>query len=150
MKTQVKVTSFIALSFLIAFTLGKPLRAAQLSVNSPEKVIASTRTSSMAIVFTNDSGKLTAGDNSFCVLFQSREPTTPAGVQNVSVDFRLLVGRIQETPITAQLTPDGVGRYCGRVNLGRQYYTPSSYYAYVHYADATGKKKTARLHLTVR
>jgi hypothetical protein len=150
MKTQVTVTSFVALLFLMAFTPGKPLVAVPLFVNSPEKIIASKQTRSMAIVFTNDSGKLTAGDNNFCVLFQSLETATSADVHNVSVDFRLLVGRIQEIPITAQLTQDGIGRYCGRVNLGRQYYTPSSYYAYVHYADATGKKKTAQLHLTAR
>ena len=97
----------------------------------------------MEIILTNDSGKLVANDNSLCVLFQSVGKTTSAEVRNVSVDFRLLVGRIQERTITAELAQDGVGRYCGHVNLGRQFYTPSSYYAFVRYTDATGKENSA-------
>jgi hypothetical protein len=148
MSTQAKVT--IAVCLLLApSAFGKPL-GPERPAHPSEKTIASKRLRTVAITFTNDSGKLTAGENRFCVLFHNLETANSADVQNVTVDFRLLVGKIQEEPITAELTQDGVGRYCGRINIGRQYYAPSNYYVHVRYADATGKKRTVRFYLSVR
>jgi hypothetical protein len=101
-------------------------------------------------VLTNDTGKLTPGENHFCVQFQSGSPTRAVDIREVSVDFRLLVGRIQEEPITAHLSRNHTDRYCGHIDLGSRYYQPSSYYAFVRYVEATGKKTSARLFLTVR
>lgn len=70
--------------------------------------------------------------------------------ENVHVDFTLLVGRIQEEPIKTELTEDRVGRYCGHVNLGKQYYVPASYYVFVFYTDVAGRKKKERLFLRVK
>jgi hypothetical protein len=78
-----------------------------------------------------------------------RDTREPVEVQNVSVDFALLVGRIQEKPIKAHLAREEQGRYCGRVDLGKQYHIPPNYYAFLLYADSAGKKKE-RIFLTVR
>jgi len=150
MGIEVKVVCFIALTLVTAFMLARPLNAEPPLNAAQDRIITSKLSRGMDVIFTNGSGKLVSGDNSFCVLFQNVGPTTSTDVHNVKVDFRLLVGRIEERPISADLLQDGVGRYCGHVNLGRQYYTPSSYYAFVHYADATGKKRTVRLHFAVR
>jgi len=147
---QPKIASLIAVFSFVALTLGEPLYAAFPVSTSTGAIIASKRTRNVEIVLTSDSGKLTGGDNSFCVLFQSVETRDSADVRNVSVDFRQLVGKLQEEPIRATLTQDGVGHYCGEINLGRQYYTPSSYYAFVRYTDATGKQRRARLYVSVK
>jgi hypothetical protein len=78
------------------------------------------------------------------------EPAASVDVNNVSIDFRLLVGRVVERPIMAQLAAMGTERYCGRIDLGRQYYSPSNYYVSVRYRDVTGKKKSTGLYLSVR
>jgi hypothetical protein len=84
-------------------------------------------------------------------VFQKRGTEEPIDAQNVSVDFILLVGRIQEEPLRAKITQEAAGRYCGYVNLGTQYYSPSSYYAFVRYIDSTHKKNgKVRFLLTVR
>lgn len=146
---QAKAFPFIAMFLFLALTHGEPLYAVRVATPSV-KMNTSKRMSDVDVVFTNESGELTGGDNSFCVIFQSIETGHSADVRSVSVDFRQLVGKMQEEPIKAPLTQDGVGHYCGHVNLGRQYYTPSSYYAVVRYADATGKVKKARLHVSVK
>jgi hypothetical protein len=132
------------------FILGEMFAASSTTVNVSDKTIISRRTGSVVIVLTNDNGKLTPGENHFCVLFQSRSPIRAGDIREVSVDLRLLVGRLQEEPITAHLNQDGPGRYCGHMNLGPQYYRPASYYAFVRYVEATGKKKSIRLMLSVR
>jgi hypothetical protein len=115
-----------------------------------ETTLASKRTKDLVIAITSSEGRLKGGENNFCVLFQKTATDEPVDVRNVRVDFTLLVGRIQEEPIKTQLTEDRVGRYCGHVNLGKQYYTPASYYAFVFYTDAAGRKKKERLLLSVR
>jgi hypothetical protein len=122
----------------------------QVVIGSTERTIASKRTRNVVITITNADGRLRGGDNEFCVLVQKRETRESLDVQNVSVDFTLLVGRIQEVPIKAQLAQDQPGRYCGHVNLGKQYYVPASYYAFVLYTDAGGKKRKVRLFLSVK
>ena len=125
------------------------LLARPVTVPSTEITVASKRTKDLAIAIISRDGRLKGGENSLCVVFQKRGTQEPVDVGNVSVDFTLLVGRIQEEPIKAQLTKDQVGRYCGQVNLGKQYYVPASYYAFVHYTNGAGKKKQ-RLFLSVK
>ena len=135
---------------LAMFVLGATLARASTGTNAQEKTIASTRAGDLVITLANESGKFTADANHFCVLFQSRGPSVATEVQEVSVDFILLVGRIQERPLTAHLSPDGAGRHCGDINLGRQFYRPSNYYALVHYVVETGKKKISRLFVAIK
>ena len=149
--TTLSNVTWIAASLLFAASIfGETYVAASITADVPNKTIASKRTGSVVIALTNDAGRLKPGENHFCVLFQSGSPTRASDVGEVSVDFRLLVGRIEEKPVTAHLSQNGVDRYCGDINLGPQYYRPASYYAFVRYVGATGKKKSTRLFLTVR
>lgn len=125
-------------------------RQSQVDVRPNERTIASKRTKDLVITITNPDGKLRGGDNDLCVLFEKRETQEFVNVQNVGIDFTLLVGRIQEEPIRAPLPQDQPGRHCGHVNLGKQYYVPASYYAFVRYTDAGGKKRKERLFLSVK
>ena len=120
------------------------------ATRATETTLASKRTKDLVIVITSSEGSLKGGENSFCVQFQKTGTDEPVDVRNVRVDFTLLVGRIQEDPIKSELTGDRVGRFCGHVNLGKQYYVPASYYAFVFYTDAAGRKKKERLFLSVR
>jgi hypothetical protein len=104
----------------------------------------------LVITITNAAGGLREGDNDLCILFVGRETREPVDVQNVSVDFTLLVGRIQEEPIKAPLIRDQVGQHCGHVNLRKQYYIPASFYAFVRYTDVNGKKRKERFFLSVK
>jgi hypothetical protein len=126
------------------------LLARQATVPPTEMTVASMRTKDLTIMITSVNGGLKGGENSFCVVFKKRGTEEPVDVHNASVEFILLVGRIEEAPIRVQLTGDFVGRYCGHVDLGKQHYVPASYYAFVLYTDATGKKKKERLLLSVR
>jgi len=114
------------------------------------KPIASRRSKDVVMVLMNENGKFTGGDNSLCVEFRNADDSGPVDVRSVSMDFSQLVGRIQQRPIMAQITQDSMGRYLGRVNLGRQYYNPAAYYAVIHYVDLAGKKKKERLLLSVK
>lgn len=134
----------------VMFFFGAAFAAASAQEDVQEKTIASKRSGSLVVVMANEAGNLTPGENHFCVLFQNVSPSTAIDIQEVSVDFVLLVGRIEEAPLTAHLSPNGVHRFCGHMDLGRQYYRPASYYAFVRYAEATGKKKSARLPVAVR
>ena len=129
--------------------LGEMFVSASTSVDVPDKTITSKRTGGMVFVLANDTGKFVSGENHICVLFQSGSPTLAGDIREVSVDFRLLVGRLQEEPMTAHLSQNGTDRYCGHINLGPQYYRPASYYAFVRYVEVNGKKKSARLFVTV-
>jgi hypothetical protein len=150
MKVESKMTWAAASCFFTMLILGATLSAASPTVNIPEKTIASKQVGNIVIALTNETGQLTSGENHFCVLFQNAVPAQTIDVQDVIVDFRLLVGRIQEMPRTAHLSQSGAGRFCGPINLGPQYYSPASYYAFVRYVESTGKKKSVRLSLTVK
>jgi hypothetical protein len=150
MKAKSKMIRTAASYLFVMCILGEMFGAASTTVDVSDKTIASKRTGSIVIALTNDTGKLTPGENHFCILFQRGNPAPAGDIGEVSVDFRLLVGRIQEEPITANLDQNGADRYCGRINLGAQYYHPASYYAFVRYVEATGKKRSARLFLTVK
>jgi hypothetical protein len=112
--------------------------------------VTSKLTNDLVIRIASADGRLKGGENSFCVVFQKRGTGEPVDVQSVSIDLTLLVGRIQENPIRVQITEDQVGRYYGHVNLGKQYYSPATYYAFVRYTDGLRKKRKQRLFLSVR
>ena len=150
MKVTSKTIRPVTSRVLAIFVLGATFAIASTAEDVQEKTIASKRSGSLVVVMTNETGKLTPGENHFCVLFQSISPASAIDVREVTVDFRLLVGRIEEVPIVTQLSPNGVHRFCGRIDLGRQYYRPANYYVFVHYVEATGKKKSTRLSLAVR
>ena len=138
----------IALLVIALVLLTSPAGAA--TVPPSEMTVTSKRTKDLIITITSADGRLKGGENSFCVAFQKRGTTAPVDVQNVGVDFTLLVGRIQEKSISSQLTEDQMGHYCGQVNLGKQYYVPASYYAFVRYTDGVGKTRKQRLFVSVR
>ena len=127
-------------------TSGEP----QVAVTANAKTVALRKVRGTIIEITNAHGRFNGGYNEFCVVFQKIEAREPVDVLNVSVDFVLLVGKIQEEPIEAQLVQDQPGRFCGHVNLGKQYYVPASYYAFVRYTDTGGKKRKERLFLAVK
>lgn len=145
-------TALITILIMLAGTLVTPdlLLAGPTAVPPTESTVVSKRTKDLVITITSPDGRLKGGENSFCVVFQKKGTEEPVNVQNVSVDFTLLVGRIQENPIRSPLTEGQVGRYCGQVNLGKQYYIPASYYAFVRYTDGAGKKRKRRFFLGVR
>ena len=145
-------TGFITILIMLAgtFVHAELLLAGPSTVPPTELTVASKRTKDLVITITSTDGRLKGGGNSFCVVFQKRGTQEPVNVGNVSVDFTLLVGRIQEEPIRVQLTEDHIGHYCGQVNLGKQYYVPASYYSFVRYTGGAGKKRKQRLFLSVR
>lgn len=115
-----------------------------------EKIIAAKQSRNLVVTMMNEAGKLTAGENHFCILFKSDPPHVASELHDVTVGFTLLVGRIAEAPVTTSLKQDGTGRYCGDVNLGRQYYRPANYRVFVRYIDAAGKKKSTDLSVAVK
>ena len=129
---------------------GREYASAQALSSSGERPIDSKRTNGMALVLTNDSGKLTAGENAICVLFRDIATAGPVDVQDVSLKFTLRVGRIAGGSIAVPLNRDRPGRYCGHVNLGRQYYDPARYYVEMRYVDTTGRKRKLSFWATVK
>lgn len=127
-----------------------PRSQSEVQVRSTETRIASKQAREVLISITNADGRLHASDDDFCVLFQNRETQKPTDVEDVSVAFAQQVGKIQEAPINVRLTKDRPGRYCGHVNLGKQYYVPASYYAFVSFTDESQRRKKERLFLTVK
>lgn len=150
MKVRSQLLRTAASCVFAILVLSATLAAASTAEDVQDKAIASKRSGNLVAIVTNKAGKLTPGENHFCVLFQSISPYTAIDVREVTVDFRLLVGRIEEAAITAHLSSIGAQRFCGRVDLGQQYYRPASYYAFVHYIEASGRKRSIRLHLAVK
>ena len=112
--------------------------------------IASGRVRDLSIDLSNENGRLRAGENGLCITFRKTETGTLADVRNVAAEFSLLVGKIEEKPIVAHLSLKGVGEYCGEIDLGRQFYSPSSYYVFVRYVDPAGNKRKKRFFVAVR
>lgn len=127
-----------------------PSGESQITVPPSEKTVVLREVRGTIIEITTAHGRFNGGGNEFCAVFQKKETRQPVDVRNVSVDFVLLVGKIQEQPIKAQLVQDQPGHYCGYVNLGKQYYVPASYYAFIGYTDTDGKKRKERLFLAVK
>ena len=93
--------------------------------------IASGRARGLSIEVTNENGRLRAGENHLCITFRKTETGALVDARNVVAEFSLLVGKIEEKSIVAHLSQKGTGEYCGEIDLGRQYYSPSSYYVFV-------------------
>jgi hypothetical protein len=129
---------------------GRESIPAQTVSASGEKPIASGRTKGISVVLTNESGKLTNGENAICAVFQDTATSSPANVQDVRLKFTLRVGRISADAIAGQLSRDGQGRYCGHVNLGHRYYDPANYYVEMQYVDTTGKNRKLTFWATVK
>jgi hypothetical protein len=119
-------------------------------VRASERAIAAQRDKDLAIVLTNEPGELHEGNNGFCVLFQRDGTADAADVRDVALNFILVVGRMWQQPRPAFLIQDGVGRYCGTVNLGRLYYSPSNFYVILDYVDVSGNKRSKRFFVAVR
>ena len=131
------------------FLLAELLLAGPARGSSIAKAVTSKRTRDLVITIMSADGALTAGENDLCVKFQKRATQEPVAVTNVSADFTLLVGRIEERPIRGALVQVQSGQFCGTVNLGKQYYDPANYYVFVRYSDATGKRKRQRLFVSI-
>ena len=140
----------VAIRLSMLFVLAAALPATSSAVCSAEKLIASKIMKDVVIVLTNEQGRLTSSENTFCVTFRKVATGELVDVQSVSLDFSLLVGKIQEEPVIADLTREAAGQYSGRINLGRLYYHPASYYAFVRYQGLDGKKRKVRFFLSVK
>ena len=123
--------------------------AVQDEVHSNQVLIASKRTKDVVIKITS-AAELSEGDNGICVIFQTTRTNAPVDMREVTVEFSLLVGKIQERPISAVLNHEGTGRSCGHINLGRLYYSPSNYYVFVRYVDTGEAKRRTRLFVSVK
>jgi len=111
--------------------------------------IASKRQKNVMISITSDSRKFVEGRNNFCVSFTDGPNAPSVPVTNVFIEFAQQVGKIREKPLTTVLKEDTVGRYCGEINLGVQYYHPAVYHVTIHYVDASGKKWTCHMMVSI-
>jgi hypothetical protein len=114
-----------------------------------QTAIASKRHHDFYISLTSNSGKLVAGKNEYCVLLSRANNGALVYVENVLVEFAQQAGKIRESPRQSSLSRDNLGRYCGEVDLGRQYYQPAFYYVTIHYTDSS-KKRSCRFVLTLK
>jgi hypothetical protein len=121
--------------------------AMQVSVG--QAIIASKQGHNLKVSLLSKSGQLDRKDE-YCVLFSRTNAGEPTEVGDVSVDFAQQVGRIRESPREFPFSPEGTGRYCGEVDLGKQYYQPAFYYVIVHYADGSRKRRACRFFLTIK
>ncbi len=128
---------------------GVLLLASMPAFSSEEKSLATTRQHGLSIAFTTPGGKLTAGANNFCILIGGRDAARPASVDRLSVEFAQQVGKIRQTPIRGTIAEQTEGRYCGKINLGKQYYWPAFYHVTIEYADSSGKIRRWRFMLTM-
>jgi len=114
------------------------------------KEIASGRSHGLTASIANDSGRFVAGSNDFCAVFTKTPNAAPVSVKDVTVEFAQQVGRIRERSIHAQITEVNLGDFCGKVDLGTQYYRPAFYYVFIHYIDATGARRKCHLSFVIK
>ena len=144
-------TGLITISIIVAaLFIPESLLGTPGSALPTEMTVASKRTKDLIISITNSDGRLKGGENSFCVVFQSRGTLQPVDVLDASVEFTFLGGRIYGKPIKGKVTEVQTGRFCGQVNLGNLYHGPASYYALVRYRIEAGKKRKLRFFLSVK
>jgi hypothetical protein len=143
MKFIVRLTVYSILYGAMTLAVAQNLHAGEMKA-------ASARNHGLTISIVNDSGRFVAGNNAFCVVFTSTANAEPVLVKDVDVEFAQQVGRIQEKPMRAQIARGDTGRFCGKVDLGTQYYQPAFYYVFIHYTDANGKRRNCRLSLSVK
>ena len=115
-----------------------------------QTAIASKRNHGFYISLLGKSGRLVAGRAAYCALFSGTKGGEPVQVDNVFVKFAQQVGRIREIPRSFPLSQNGLGRYCGYADLGKQFFEPSYYYVEIHYTDTSGKRRTCRFFLTLK
>ena len=114
-----------------------------------QTTIASKRNHGFYISLMSKSGELAEKDE-YCALFSRTIGGEPTHVEGVFVEFAQQVGRIRESATKVTLSLDSWGRYCGKVDLGKQYYQPAFYYVEVHYTDSLRKRRTCRFFLTLK
>lgn len=112
--------------------------------------VASAHNHNLSISVVNEPEKFVAGNNAFCVVFTKSSSADPASVNNVEIEFAQQVGKIREKPVRAQVTESGLGHFCGNVDLGKQYYDPAFYYVYLHYTDASDRRRKCNLSFSVK
>src|SRR5260370_19334034 len=106
-----------------------------------QTIIASKRNHGLYISLMSKSGELVEKAE-YCALFSRTNGGEPTHVEGVFVEFAQQVGRIRESATKVTLSLDSWGRYCGKVDLGKQYYHPSLYYVEVHYTPRPIKTST--------
>ncbi len=121
---------------------------AAIQVCPGQATIASKRDHGFDISLMSKSGELAAKDE-YCALFNTTKGGEPH-VEGVFLEFEQQVGRIRERATKVTLSLDSLGRYCGKVDLGKQYYQPAFYYVEVHYTDSLRKRRTCRFFLTLK
>jgi hypothetical protein len=141
---------FIVRLTVYSILYGAMTLAATQNLHASEMKAASAHNHELTISIVNNSGRFVAGSNAFCVVFTSTANAKPVSVKDVAVEFAQQVGRIQERPMRAQIAEGDTGRFCGKVDLGTQYYHPAFYYVFIHYTDANGKRRKCRLSLFVK
>jgi len=111
-----------------------------------QTTIAAKRNHDLYISLMSESGKLVE-KGGYCALFSKTNGARPAQVENVIIEFAQQVGKVRERASKVPLLPDGHGRYCGEVDLGKQYYDPASYWVGIGYTDSSQKRRRCRFFL---
>jgi hypothetical protein len=143
----------IILKLAACFLLCGAIVLTSLDLHASEKKkdsVASGRSHDLSISIVNDSEKFVAGSNAFCVEFTNIVNADPVSVKGVDVEFAQQVGKIRERPTRAQIRENSIGRFCGIVDLGKQYYQPAFYYVYIHYTDTSGKRRKCNLSFAIK
>jgi len=114
-----------------------------------QTTIASKRNHDFYVSLMSKSGELAKKDD-YCALFSRTKDGEPTQAEGVFVEFAEQVGKIRERATKVPLALDNSGRYCGRVNLGKQYYQPDYYYIDIHYIDGSRKRRRCSFFLTLK
>jgi hypothetical protein len=150
-ESQLKVASSASslLPGMCAVLCGVVVFVAATHVCAGQTTIASKQSHGFDVSLISKSGELAAKDE-YCALFSTTKGGEPTYVEGVFLEFEQQVGKIRESARKFPLSLDSLGRYCGKVDLGKQYYQPAFYYVEVHYTDSSGKRRTCRFFLTLR
>lgn len=146
MSYPMKLMSCSVFCTVIVLLAPDDLRASKKTRDS----VASAYNHGLSISVVNNSERFVAGRNSFCVTFTKTANAEVAPVKDVEVDFAQQVGKIRERPIHVLVAETDIGRFCGSVDLGRQYYDPAFYYAYIHYVDSSGTRRKSLLSFSIK
>lgn len=146
MSIIVKLTTCSILCGAVMLAAVHDLNASEMKTAS----VASGRNHGLSISIVNDPGEFVPGSNAFCVEFTKAANSEPVLVKDAVVEFAQQVGRIQERPTRAQITGGDIGHFCGKVDLGKQYYQPAFYYVFIHYTDTSGIRRKCRLSSVIK
>ncbi len=106
--------------------------------------IAAKQNHNLYVSLQNQSGRLSDSDE-YCVQFSKSGSSVQVG--DVSLQFAQQVGKVRHSPLTISLVSEGVGRFCGKVKLGKQYYHPAFYYVEVRYSDSSNRTAKCKFFL---